>query len=299
MDEIKFPKTPVSSANLEQFKNLFRLKMQHTGCDRYICDSPTLRKIKPSRSDKPKRYKTWKRDSEWIGVALKTCLMGHAEGFALVKDIRCGVKAWDILMNRYDRRIFNGGASRATDLQDLFSVTLDSTKKGSFSKFISKFENKATFVQIDGQAPSDDFKYDLLLRAIKHPSYNMFLTTVKTREPQYAYHQLIHALLVYATEIEGKDNVEIIDARSIATVSRINGYQVNEHGFTTKDQWKNMTKDQQEAFLTAKKKLQREGKIKSGNFKITDGKPTGNNQDNDDKDSDKKKKKKNANQFRS
>ena len=136
-----------------QFKNMFKLRMQHTGCEDYIQDNITSRKIKPPKADKPTKYKKWKRDSEWIGVALKTCLMSHPEGYSLIKDIKCGVKAWDILMGRYDKRTFNEGASRASDLQDLFSVVLDSTKKGSFSKFISKFESKDTFVKIDGKAP--------------------------------------------------------------------------------------------------------------------------------------------------
>lgn len=79
--------------------------MKHTGCERYILDDKNKRKGKPDKSDK-KKYNKYKEDIHWISVALTTCLVGH-EAFILVKDISNGIKAWDILMERYDRRVFN------------------------------------------------------------------------------------------------------------------------------------------------------------------------------------------------
>ena len=56
--------------------------------------------------------------------------MLHAKGYVLIKNERCGVKAWDILMGRYDNLKFNVDASRVSDLQELFNNTLEFTKKG-------------------------------------------------------------------------------------------------------------------------------------------------------------------------
>ena len=137
-DEIRFPKSPVNPYSLEQFKHQFQLKMQLTDCAEYLLDDETLRRSKPSKSDSMKKYRKWKEDVKWIGVALKTCLINHQEGYTLIKNEMNGVTAWNILMNRYDRRKFNEGSASAVDLQSLLEVTLDSVKNGSFNKFISK-----------------------------------------------------------------------------------------------------------------------------------------------------------------
>ena len=51
---------------------------------------------------------------------------------------------------------------------------------------------------------SSKTKYDLLLHAIKHKSYDVFLTNAKTCTPSYNYDDFVFALQVYAAEIEGK-----------------------------------------------------------------------------------------------
>ena len=265
-DDVKFPSTPVSAAKLEQFKSVFALKMEHTQCERYILDNVADRRIQPSKSDRPTRYRRWKKDVTWIGVALKTCLINHSEGFALIKDERDGVKAWDILMNRYDRRVFNEGSSRAGDLNSLLKITLESTSLGSFNKFISKFEKTATFVKVNDDPLPDEFKQDLLTRAIQNKSYGVFLTTAKTRSPPYTYSEFVYALQVYASEIEGKGpSTDSHDNRTIKYAKKINGYAVNEYGIVEKkSDWDGMTSDQRAAYYTSKDKLLGEGKLKKG-----------------------------------
>ena len=51
-DDIKFPKHPVTPVSLDKFTLLFRLKMQHTGCDRYIRENIKKRSKRPSRLDR-------------------------------------------------------------------------------------------------------------------------------------------------------------------------------------------------------------------------------------------------------
>ena len=260
--------------NLESWKSVFRLKMQHTGCYDYLLDDKTKRKSKPSKSDCPSKYRKWKRDNKWICIALQTCLIGHYEGFALIKNERNGVVAWDILMNRYDRRVFNEGSSRAGDLQFLLDLTLESTKNGAFNKFISKFERAAEFVKIEDQPLPDAFKYDVLTRAIKDKAYETFITTAKTRSPAYKYHEFVYALQLHASEIEGKSRLpsEPRDPRSISYVTKINGYDCNDYGMLSNTVWRKMTAAQKDAYFKTKDKLKSEGKIKQSNrnFKSQD-----------------------------
>ena len=64
----------------------------------------------------------------------------------------------------------------------------------------------------------------------------------------------MYALKVYSSEIEGKDSTpHNNDTRSVAYVSKINGYAINDNGLTSKKNWKGMTDDQREVFLTSRK----------------------------------------------
>lgn len=114
--------------------------MKHTGCDKYILDDKKKRKAKPDKKDK-KRYKVYKEDVHWINVALTTCLVGH-EAFILIKDFSNGIKAWDALMNRYDRRVFNKGTARTGDLSELLDIKSESIKKGSYRHSLEWMRNQ-------------------------------------------------------------------------------------------------------------------------------------------------------------
>ena len=120
--------------------------------------------------------------------------VNHNEAFSLVKEEDNGIKAWDILMNRYNRRVYNENSARAFDLHKLLDITLTSTRVGAFNTFISKFDDVASYVKMDGQVISRQSKYDILLLAIKHKAYNVFLTNAKTRSPPYEYEDFIYAL---------------------------------------------------------------------------------------------------------
>ena len=151
-------------------------------------------------------------------------------------------------------------------------ITLTSTKVGSFNKFISKFERAADFVKIEEKSLPDQFKYDMLLRGIQHESYNTFLTTVKTRSPTYKYHELVYALQLHASEIEGKDKaINNTNPRSIAFVSKINGYDCDEYGTLSTKVWRKLTDAQKKAYWAKKNELQSSGKLKQGRkFKPSD-----------------------------
>ena len=123
--------------------------------------------------------------SDSIAMSLQYILVGHYEAFSLIKDVENGVKAWDILMRRYDRRVFNEGTTRADDIHKLLEVTLDSIKVGAFNTFISKYEDIASYVKLNDSRLTSKTKYDFLLRAIKYKSYGVFLTKAKTRSPPY------------------------------------------------------------------------------------------------------------------
>ena len=131
-------------------------------------------------------------------IFVKQVLVNYNEAFSLVKEEDNGVKAWDILTKRYDRRVYNENTARSFDLHKLLDVTLTSTRVGAFNTFISKFD------KMDEKAFSRQSKYDLLLLAIKHKSYGVFLTNTKTRYPQYEYEDFIYVLQVYSSEIEEK-----------------------------------------------------------------------------------------------
>ena len=135
-------------------------------------------------------------------MSRQTYLIDHNEAFALIQDEENGVKAWDILMERYDSRVFNEASRRADDLSALLKIKLDSIKVGAFNSFISKFKDTAAHVKLEGKKVPQDFLYDLLIQAIQHPSYDMFLTTARTRSPQYSYRDFISALQLYASQVE-------------------------------------------------------------------------------------------------
>ena len=233
-DGVNFPKAPVGHQPLQKFISMFMLQMKHTGCDQYIHPVKDQRISKPSRSDKKER-KRYDKDVCWIARSLQQVLVSHNEAFSLIKEEDNGVKAWDILMKRYDRRVFNENSSRAYDLHKLLEVTLTSTRVGAFNTFISKFDDIASYVKMDGEPLSRQSKHDLLLLAIKHKAYDVFLTNAKTRYPPYEYEDFVYALQVYSSEIEGKDSTpHHNDTRSVAYVSKINGYAVNDNGLTSK-----------------------------------------------------------------
>lgn len=148
-DDIKFPKHPVTPVALDKFTLMFWLKMQHTGCDRYIRDNKKKRPKKPSKLDR-KAYRKWNKDMEWIAVALQTCLLGH-EGLIWIKNEKNGVKAWDILMKHFDVRTINPGAARTGDLTALIAIQLTSISRGSYGHFIQKFEKTAAYIKIEGK----------------------------------------------------------------------------------------------------------------------------------------------------
>lgn len=123
-DDIKFPKHPVTPVSLDKFTLLFCLKMQHTGCNRYIRENIKKRPKPPSRLDQ-KAYKKWSKDMEWIAVALQMCLLGY-EGLIWIKNETNGVKDWDTHMKHFDVRTINPGAARTGDLTALIAIQLTS-----------------------------------------------------------------------------------------------------------------------------------------------------------------------------
>lgn len=48
---------------------MFQMKMQHTGCTKYIRYNKKKRPVKLDKSDY-KAYKQWKKDVHWIAIAL-------------------------------------------------------------------------------------------------------------------------------------------------------------------------------------------------------------------------------------
>ena len=126
---MNFPKVPVTTQKMETFIQMFKMKMHHTGCAKYLVDDKKKRPKRPSQRNK-RAYKRWKKDVHWIAIALQTTLIGN-EALIWVQDQMDGMKAWDTLMAKYYTRMFNEGAARSTDMQALQAIRLTSISKGA------------------------------------------------------------------------------------------------------------------------------------------------------------------------
>ena len=251
-DDIKFPKHPVTPVSLDKFTLMFRLKMQHTGCDRYIRDNKKKRPKRPSRLDR-KAYRKWNKDMEWIAVALQTCLLGH-EGLIWIKNETNGVKAWDILMKHFDVRTINPGAARTGDLTALIAIQLTSIARGCYGNYCQKFEKTAAYIKIEGKPLRDELKYDFFLNGIKHDGYSSLMTTIKTQIPPFTYVEVQNKLLLHSNAIETTSKADTHNTRTVANM-KINGYTVDEKMRLSNDKWEKLTQEQKDAFVEKRKQL--------------------------------------------
>ena len=257
-DELNFPKAPVSTAKLETFIQLFTMKIQHTGCAKYIKDNKKKRPIKPEKSNH-KAYKQWKKDIHWIAIALQTTLMGN-EALIWIQDYTDGVKAWDTLMEKYHIIIFNKGAARSADMQALQSIRLSSISKGSYSHFISKFEKVAATVRIDNKRLSDDTKYNFLIGQIEHEAYDGIMTIITTQTPPFTYQETLHKLLIHSKKLEVKTSRNSNTKTTTSNVHniRINGYEVDKDLNMSQDKWSSITEAQKKEFVEKRKQYRKE-----------------------------------------
>ena len=217
-----------------------------------------------------KRKNLYTKRNKIILLVLKE--MANNAKHYLSRDLErfdCGIEAFDFLIKKMDPMSVDPTNENANSFEKFQKLELTSISQGSFSKFFSLFEHYITeMTETKGISFTDEYSKSLLLAKLSHISYATMKLPSATRSPYdefvkelYQFAVIIEkdqpykkALMNNATSSKNNDNLKEIDY--------ICGFKIDERGNCNKIDFKGMTDEKRETFLTKRREFIKDDKVK-------------------------------------